>query len=260
VRSAPAAACATKSTRVSNHRYAPINRHSLHDGLRLISRSPRGSGSFAPVVRGSLHDLSASVGAPGPHAFAVRFRRRPSCVAKASTASRPTFVTTRTPLLPRRDGGKHTQFLIFRKRNICAARTDNPNRLESAHEIRILAHAFFRPERRSRATASGKIELSRPTSGKSVLRMCRHAPCMRGIQYTAAFRFHRERLGVLERPPSRTMTVGGQGRDRAVPPPIGGLTLKWWARGACHRVRIRATRWLCPRYGASTSSRPSEGL
>jgi hypothetical protein len=50
VRSAPAAACATKSTRVSNHRYAAINRHSLRDGLRLISRSPRGPGSFAPVA------------------------------------------------------------------------------------------------------------------------------------------------------------------------------------------------------------------
>src|ERR1700738_3901002 len=22
----------------------------------------------------------------------------------------------------------------------------------------------------------------------------------------------------------------------------------WWARGACHRARIRATRWLCPPY------------
>src|SRR5207253_7250475 len=25
---------------------------------------------------------------------------------------------------------------------------------------------------------------------------------------------------------------------------------KWWARGACHRARIRATRWLCPPYGS----------
>jgi hypothetical protein len=21
---------------------------------------------------------------------------------------------------------------------------------------------------------------------------------------------------------------------------------EWWARGACHRARVRATRWLCP--------------
>src|SRR6202048_1901396 len=23
---------------------------------------------------------------------------------------------------------------------------------------------------------------------------------------------------------------------------------RWWARGACHRARVRATRWLCPPY------------
>jgi hypothetical protein len=42
--------------------------------LRLISRSPRGPGSFAPVIPEKLasQELSASVGAPGPHDFAVR--------------------------------------------------------------------------------------------------------------------------------------------------------------------------------------------
>ena len=35
-----------------------------------------------------LEKLDASVGAPGPHGFAVRFTRRSSCVAAASTASR----------------------------------------------------------------------------------------------------------------------------------------------------------------------------
>ena len=33
----------------------------------------------------------------------------------------------------------------------------------------------------------------------------------------------------------------------------------WWARGACHRARIRATRWLCPPYAAaSANSKTSE--
>jgi hypothetical protein len=72
------------------------------------------------------------------------------------------------PLLPRRDGGKRAQFLIFRKRNIWAWRTDNPNQLESVHEIRILAHAIFRPERRSREATSSKIEVICP-SGKSLV-------------------------------------------------------------------------------------------
>jgi hypothetical protein len=59
--------------------------------------------------------LSASVGAPGPHDFAVRAQRRSSSDTAASTASHPAFVTTRTPLLPRRDDAENTQFLIFRK-------------------------------------------------------------------------------------------------------------------------------------------------
>ena len=30
---------------------------------------------------------------------------------------------------------------------------------------------------------------------------------------------------------------------------------EWWARGACHRARIRATRWLCPPYALSGDDR-----
>jgi hypothetical protein len=45
--------------------------------LRLIARSPRGPGSLAPVIPEKLasQELNASVGAPGPHAFAVRIQR-----------------------------------------------------------------------------------------------------------------------------------------------------------------------------------------
>ena len=42
---------ATKNAGGSHHRFGRINRHSLRDGLRLISRSPRGPGFVAPVVR-----------------------------------------------------------------------------------------------------------------------------------------------------------------------------------------------------------------
>jgi hypothetical protein len=45
--------------------------------------------------------------------------------------------------LPRRDGGNNTHFLIFRKRNICAWRTDNPDQIESAREISFCAHAIW---------------------------------------------------------------------------------------------------------------------
>src|SRR3984957_15495467 len=50
----------TKKAGGSPHRFSRINRHSPRNGLRLISRSPRGPGSFAPVAHGSLHDLDAS--------------------------------------------------------------------------------------------------------------------------------------------------------------------------------------------------------
>jgi hypothetical protein len=51
------------------------------------------TGLFATVVRRSLDELDASVGASGPHDFAVRNQHRSSFEAAASTASRPAFVT-----------------------------------------------------------------------------------------------------------------------------------------------------------------------
>jgi hypothetical protein len=52
---------------------------------------------------GASPRLGASVGAPGPHDFAVRNRCRSSVSRITSTAFRSTFVTTRTPLLPARN-------------------------------------------------------------------------------------------------------------------------------------------------------------
>ena len=76
-RCARSLACKSESsTHASRHGHTGNTRHSPRNGLRLISRSPRGPGSFAPVVRRTVsHDLNASVGAPGPHDFAVRFKR-----------------------------------------------------------------------------------------------------------------------------------------------------------------------------------------
>jgi hypothetical protein len=77
-----------------------------------IALSP-GTGLFCPRhFRENCfpRKLSASVGAPGPHNFAVRNQCRSSRDTTASTASHPAFVTTRTPLLPRRDGAKIHNF------------------------------------------------------------------------------------------------------------------------------------------------------
>jgi hypothetical protein len=70
-------------------------------------------GGLSPVIGLSCHrrrrdakhhrQLDASVEASGPHAFAVRFRHRSSVDAKASIASRPTFVTmANAPLIETR--------------------------------------------------------------------------------------------------------------------------------------------------------------
>src|SRR6516165_4233575 len=38
------------------------------------------------------------------------------------------------------------------------------------------------------------------------------------------------------------------GQSDSVPTNSCVDAVRWWARGACHRARIRATRWLCPPY------------
>ena len=52
------------------------------------------TGLFVTVIGGSdFRQLDASVGASGPHDFAVRSRTVRRQATKTSTASRPTFVT-----------------------------------------------------------------------------------------------------------------------------------------------------------------------
>src|SRR6185312_16744099 len=48
-------------------------------------------------------------------------------------------------------------------------------------------------------------------------------------------------------------------------PTVFVLGDNWWAGGACHRARIRATRWLCPPYlllrsGLHLNDRPCRQL
>jgi hypothetical protein len=76
-RCARSLACKSESsTHASHHGHTGNTRHSPRNGLRLISCSPRGPGSFAPVVpRDRLANLNTSVGVSGPHDFAVRFKR-----------------------------------------------------------------------------------------------------------------------------------------------------------------------------------------
>jgi hypothetical protein len=61
-----------------------------YSGLSLVNRLV----VTIPGVKRQLHRrVDASIGASGPHGFAVRFLVHSSRALKASTASRPTFVT-----------------------------------------------------------------------------------------------------------------------------------------------------------------------
>jgi hypothetical protein len=75
--------------------------------LRLTPRSPRGPGFLAPVTcatRLRRRKLSASVGAPGPHGFALRKQAALVCRAARVHRITPDVHDDRdTPLLVRRD-------------------------------------------------------------------------------------------------------------------------------------------------------------
>jgi hypothetical protein len=84
--------------------------------LRLIRALPGDRALLPPSFAGQSRDLDASVGASGPHAFAVRFS-----AARLATLLRPPHPASNVrddreaPLLWERDGGENTQFLVFRK-------------------------------------------------------------------------------------------------------------------------------------------------
>jgi hypothetical protein len=95
---APAASCAllVASMHTSIHSEPPESPGiPARDGLRLIPCSPRRPAFLPPSLRGLIRKLDASVGASGPHVFAVRQLNsmRSSVAPPASTASRPAFVT-----------------------------------------------------------------------------------------------------------------------------------------------------------------------
>jgi hypothetical protein len=89
---APAALRASEeSTQASHHRYAETVRRSLHDGLRLIPRSPRSAGldSLRRLPELLSVRLDPSVGGSGPRGFArPRATSYALSISLASIASR----------------------------------------------------------------------------------------------------------------------------------------------------------------------------
>src|ERR1700733_6139782 len=88
---APAAARGVVgSTRVSHHGHTGITRHSPRNGFNGFLRALPGDRACLPPspAKIAFRQLDASVGASGPHDFAVREATRPSSAPPASTASR----------------------------------------------------------------------------------------------------------------------------------------------------------------------------
>ena len=108
VRCARSRACSVESTRVSHHGHTEITRHSPRNGFNGFLLALPGDRALLPPSPAKVlfRELDASVGASGPHDFAVRVsavRQR----AAASTASRPHVRDDReTPL---RVGGTESQ-------------------------------------------------------------------------------------------------------------------------------------------------------
>src|SRR5215467_4881663 len=77
---------ATKNAGGSYHRFGRINRHSLRNGVNGLYRARPGETDFCvTVISGSSSaDLAPAIGAPGPHALAVRSR-----IARPTMHSRP---------------------------------------------------------------------------------------------------------------------------------------------------------------------------
>jgi hypothetical protein len=113
--------------------------------LRLIRDLPGVPGLLATVVPEKLasQELSASVGAPGPHDFAIRFRLRSSCAAKASIAFRPNVRDDAyAPLMGAEREEGATDLGEARSEIFFAGDLDDPNQLEPARENRFLAQAI----------------------------------------------------------------------------------------------------------------------
>ncbi len=98
---ASAAACAVvESTRVSHHGHTGITRHSPRNGFNSLFRALPGDRAFLPPSPVKSHQLDASVGASGPHGFAVRKISAFVNAPPTSTASRSNVRDDRdTPLI-----------------------------------------------------------------------------------------------------------------------------------------------------------------
>jgi hypothetical protein len=140
VPTAPMVRVQQKSTR-QNHRYRRIIRPSLRDGFNGFLRALSGDHAWLPPSPARRVSISANL---APASERQDHTTSPSAAmplvvsaSPASTASRPTFVTTRTPLLPRRDEVRQSQFRKNRNRKLFALGLDDTYRIDPACKLRF---------------------------------------------------------------------------------------------------------------------------
>jgi hypothetical protein len=110
-----------KAHKHNHHGHTGITRHSPRNGFNSLYRALPGDRAFLPPSPREVASarLDSSVGASGPHDFAVRGKTAPSSEAlPASTASRPAFVTIASRPCMGRDGARYTSDLHFGKTEI----------------------------------------------------------------------------------------------------------------------------------------------
>jgi hypothetical protein len=133
-----------KNTRVNHHRYAETVRHSLRNGLAASFVLSPVTGLFCHRrLRNSFRKLDASVGASGPHDFAVRASNVRLTRYHVHRIPHPTIVTIAKRPLSRRDARKGATDLPDGTSGIFFTwGLDHPNQIESFHEIAVLAHTM----------------------------------------------------------------------------------------------------------------------
>jgi hypothetical protein len=149
VPAAPIASCAkVESTRVFATGTPEATRHSLHNGFTAYFALSLVTGLFCHhCPRDTSRELDASVGASGPHDFAVRNRRRSSAHAIASIASRTNVRDDReTPLSwDGMAGDKPVIWVEWKAKCFCRGGLDVANRTEFSEKIVVWKNRIVSP-------------------------------------------------------------------------------------------------------------------
>jgi hypothetical protein len=161
----PVASCVkTKTHELVTTGEAGSTRHSLRNGFNGLLRALLGDRALLPPsparCESIVADLNASVGASGPHGFAVRVQHASSFARPRPPHPAATSVTTRTPLSSRRDGTANASDLALR-----SSGKERWVRVRSGMS-RPVAPARYSPPREGRRATSARRTPRSPTPNR----------------------------------------------------------------------------------------------